>query len=71
MTIHNQRWTGKCPRCGERHENLHFEPLKKPVITDLKDKYTHWALCPKTGEPIILMDYTENWLVTEKNLVCG
>ena len=42
----------KCPRCGERHEDLTF--------TQFEDNYeplghfTHWAACPGTDDPILV-----------------
>lgn len=38
-----------CARCGEDHEGLLFLAFDAPV-----DEFTHWALCPKVGQPILL-----------------
>ena len=38
-----------CARCGERHQDLRFNPLTYPA-----DEWTHWAPCPTNGEPIML-----------------
>lgn len=40
---------GNCARCGEKHVELRFKPLTHPA-----DEWTHWALCPTNGEPIML-----------------
>ncbi len=38
-----------CARCGEGHEGLLFLAFDAPV-----DDFTHWALCPKVEQPILL-----------------
>jgi len=38
-----------CARCGLEHDDLVFLRLKNPI-----EAHTHWALCPTTGEPILL-----------------
>lgn len=38
-----------CARCGEKHYNLTFSCFVYKV-----DDYTHWASCPKNGQPILL-----------------
>lgn len=38
-----------CARCGEEHDLLEFKKLQRPV-----GHLTHWALCPTTGEPVLL-----------------
>ena len=47
-----------CARClGEGHEGLIFQPLTHPVEFDLElmqENFTHWALCPTNGEPILM-----------------
>ena len=44
-----------CARCGGRHEGLEFKALGRPMapsyVSDMQ--WTHWALCPVTGEPIM------------------
>jgi hypothetical protein len=40
-----------CARCGGTHEHLNFRKLSGEPIGE----YTHWAMCPKTGEPIALL----------------
>ena len=44
-----------CARCGGQHKNLEFTQLKRPVAV-LVATFTHWALCPKTKEPILLRE---------------
>jgi hypothetical protein len=43
-----------CARCGEDHDQLEFAPLTKPVISVCGEKFSHWVICPKLGEPIML-----------------
>jgi hypothetical protein len=38
-----------CARCGETHRNLFFKPFGHRAA-----KYTHFAACPETGEPILM-----------------
>ena len=38
-----------CARCGEDHKALVFLAFDEPV-----DEFTHWALCPKGGQPVLL-----------------
>ncbi len=38
-----------CPRCGGNHRNLRFMKLRRPC-----DDLTHWVLCPRTVEPILM-----------------
>jgi hypothetical protein len=42
-----------CARCGEDHEEVQFEPFTR-FVPDPDGDYTQWALCPTTGEPILL-----------------
>lgn len=45
-----------CARClGDGHENLSFERLMQPVTFDGVLVATHWALCPLTWEPIMML----------------
>lgn len=39
---------GSCPRCSQRHEEMKFVRLHQTT----KPEWTHWALCPGTGEPL-------------------
>lgn len=56
-----------CARCGQNHCSLTFKKFSNPVrILEEKLKsrpfraipetilYTHWALCPLNGEPILM-----------------
>ena len=44
-----------CARCGLTHENVLFQPLSRPVVTDEPGgNATHWSACPENGEPILL-----------------
>lgn len=38
-----------CARCGGEHNQLAFTPFRRPM-----DEWTHWAMCPVNGEPIVL-----------------
>lgn len=42
-----------CSRCGERHADLSFQEFVKPP-NYVGLTLTHWALCPTTGEPLLL-----------------
>ena len=44
-------YLSSCPRCGKRHKNLKFK-----VFTKMPDAapLTHWALCPRTKQPILM-----------------
>jgi hypothetical protein len=39
-----------CARCGKDHLVIVFKPLRRPA-----DDITHWASCPMTNEPILMM----------------
>ena len=41
-------------RCGDIHPQLEFHEFTVP-----SGEYTYWALCPNTGQPI-LMEIVEN-----------
>jgi hypothetical protein len=41
--------TGKCSRCGQPHYQLEFKSFIAP-----QKRYTHWAICPATEEPILM-----------------
>lgn len=36
-----------CARCGKNHINIKLSPL------DNHDRYTHFAMCPTNGQPIL------------------
>lgn len=41
-----------CARCGGEHE-VEWKLFTNP-ITDWEGSWTHWALCPTNGEPILM-----------------
>lgn len=48
-----------CARChAEGHANVLFRPLTHPVEAEGTGfhgaRFTHWAPCPITGEPILM-----------------
>lgn len=47
-----------CPRCAGDHGRLTEQPLTRPmapyVPTGGEPTFTHWALCPANGEPILV-----------------
>lgn len=42
-----------CGRCGGIHTELSFVPFINPILIG-PVKRTHWALCPATGEPLMM-----------------
>lgn len=38
-----------CARCGQTHQNIEVREFTEPA-----DKYTHFAICPSTNEPILI-----------------
>lgn len=49
----------RCARCGKNHTEIEFKKFNNPVeINDLV--YTHWGICPTTGEPILNMIIANN-----------
>ena len=40
----------RCARCGGRHDRLKFLPF----AFDRIGRWTHWALCPGNGEPLLM-----------------
>lgn len=40
----------RCTRCDESHSQLPVKPLSRPFQV-----FTHWATCPTTGDPILLL----------------
>lgn len=45
-----------CARCGEDHEPMWFDVL----IGQPNPHYSHWAMCPETGHPILLRFVDDN-----------
>jgi hypothetical protein len=46
-----------CARCGGEREAVIFKKMSGPVIDSGNDEKiigTHWAACPKNGDPILL-----------------
>lgn len=46
-----------CARCrADGHKQLEFHRFTRPVEVagSGESPYTHWAICPTTGEPILL-----------------
>jgi hypothetical protein len=41
-----------CARCGETHDVVSCMKLTRPCEVNLK--FTHWAQCPRTLEPILV-----------------
>ena len=39
----------KCARCGGDHDRVGFKPFTNPPR-----RFSHWAHCPKSGEPILM-----------------
>lgn len=39
-----------CARCGLDHENIEARPFSRRPW----NKFTHWLICPETGEPILV-----------------
>jgi hypothetical protein len=47
---------GCCARCDKKHENLAAKPFTRPIKDDAGQPLaTHFAMCPTTGEPILLL----------------
>lgn len=44
-----------CARCGGDHYDLECNPFIRPVNDNDGMVWTHWATCPRTGEPILLV----------------
>ena len=46
---------GSCARCGYDHADLEFKKFEQNPIEDSDGTvWNYWALCPVTGEPILL-----------------
>lgn len=44
-----------CARCHGDHPNLTYFKLRNPVVEDSGAVLTHYAPCPETGEPILML----------------
>lgn len=42
-----------CARCGADHSRMTFTKLRTPGQPP-HPRWTHWAVCPATGEPIMM-----------------
>lgn len=43
-----------CSRCGHDHPELEFKPLVgRPMVDSDGVVWTHWTICPETGDPIM------------------
>ena len=38
-----------CPRCESDHRQFPIKKLAKPTF----DGFTHWGICPTTGDPVL------------------
>ena len=46
-----------CARChGNGHKGLLFFELTFPVVDADGTTWTHWAPCPKNGEPVLMLE---------------
>jgi hypothetical protein len=43
-----------CARCTGEHQDLVFKEFHIPILVGKDDPLTHFAICPVTGEPILL-----------------
>lgn len=44
----------RCQRCGENHRNVEAKRLTRPIGLIQGGTYEFWALCPISGDPIII-----------------
>lgn len=42
-----------CARCDGDHKSLSFKEMRSPIECGSVD-LTHWAVCPVTGDPVLL-----------------
>lgn len=44
-----------CARCGgTHHERIEWRRLDRPILDADGTRHTHWAPCPKNGQPILM-----------------
>lgn len=55
-----------CARCGQDHEQLEFKSLTRPVEYHGESIYQLWALCPVSGEPILMRVEVERKLYPDE-----
>lgn len=53
---------GNCARCQEDHNEISFSPLSN------HEKYSHYAICPNTNQPILAWIEDDLVLATAKRL---
>lgn len=44
----------QCSRCGKTHDSLTFREFDRPVVDEDGTVWAFWALCPYSGDPILL-----------------
>ena len=49
MKLENPYKITNCARCGGRHTDIWFWKFTRKA-----SEYTHWAMCPKTNQPILM-----------------
>ena len=42
----------RCNRCQGEHKRLEFKMMRRPI----KGRWSYWAECPTTGEPLLLVE---------------
>jgi len=45
----------RCARCGKNHQGLAVHSFDRCVVINPEEVYTHWATCPRTGDPILIL----------------
>lgn len=51
----------RCARCGQDHPSeaepreIEFKRFRRPIRENDGTIWTHWGLCPVTGEPVLLL----------------
>lgn len=43
-----------CARCGLNHTGLVWVPFSRPPTGPDGVVWTHWAICPVSGDPILM-----------------
>jgi len=54
-----------CARCGQEHE-LEFTVLEGDPIETVEGDYTHWAMCPVTNQPLMMI---RNAMLVDRGLL--
>lgn len=48
-----------CARCdGDGHPGMEYLKLQRPIVVG-EYEFSHWAPCPTTGEPILLLIHSK------------